>query len=116
MSEMNYELFIRKAFAFNLGENVSRSGDPASLADADHVRHNNITGFKVGTAYSMEIFIDHLINDKAFDGDENDRIEAFPTRVLAVNTMDEIINLIDEFESTILPVYFETQDGEYKLK
>ncbi len=116
MPEMSYELFVRSAFSFSLGKSIGRYGDPASLADADHFRHDNIVGVKIGTGYAMEIFINYLLNNKGFDGEEYERIESFPGRVLAASSLTEISELIDEFRSSVINRYFEVEEGRFLLR
>jgi hypothetical protein len=116
MSEMNYEMLLRNAFGLSMKVAINRYGDPASLADADHFRNDNIVSVKIGTGYAMEIFINHILKNKGLDGDEDDRVEGFPTRVLNSDSLSAIADLIAEFDSTVINEYFHAEDGRLSLK
>ncbi len=104
MYEMEYEWFVRRAFSMRLGNSVDgRKGDPAGLADADYIRRFPIVYAKVGTSYAIACYLDQLHDQYGIK--ENfltilgNTGEVFLNRTLAVNTSEELLQLISEFKA-----------------
>ena len=106
MEEMNYEMLLRKAFEFSLDIVIGRAGDPAQLADANHFRNDNLELVKIGTGYAMEIYVNDILYKKIVDEQEYDRIEIFPASVVKATSLNEISDLIEEFNFSVIDAYY----------
>ena len=114
--EKNFEDFIRMAFKHGLGKEIGRRGDPASLANTDSFSENNICSVKVALGYSMEIYLDELINSKEITEQEIQRLEDFVCKVINAKNLNEIHNIKINFEKRVLKKYYSLNNGMRKLK
>lgn len=112
---MGYELLIRGAFKYKLGNDIGRGGDPGGLADADCFSDNTLVIAKIGVAYAFSIYINDVINKCDVIDDENARLDGFLERVLDINSIDGLSDIIDEFMNTVFDRYYTQSDGIVSL-
>ncbi|MGD1007869.1 MAG: hypothetical protein ABR980_11645 [Ignavibacteriaceae bacterium] len=116
MEALKYETLVRSAFGYP-GKKVERSGDPAQMADTATYSLGDLTRIKIATGYSMEIFTTAIKNNKSeVLQKEKKRLDKFANRILKAKNLEEISNLIEEFNNTVINYYYEFNDGIMTLK
>ena len=118
MEALSYETLIRRAFGFKAGRMLDRQGDPAGLADTDRFVESNLPAVKVGVGYAVEILTTEIQNQRGdhISEKEHKRLDGFTSRVLAVQSLKEMAELIDEIRESIEDRYFQFDDGVMTLK
>jgi hypothetical protein len=114
MIKMEYETFIRRAFGVKLngGKIIGRWEDPACLANTDKYEDRYISKVKAAVIYSMEIFRIDIVNNEKVDNDAEDgRLDSYSDKVMAAPDLPAISAIIQDFETSVLDVYYDTTDG-----
>ena len=98
MGALTYEYFVRKAF----GDNIGRGGDPAGLAEADIYNSSyditEMNKLKIGAGYAIAIYnYNYIENKKLRDPDDYERMDQFINEVLAAQTGEEIVKIIESY-------------------
>lgn len=103
---LEYETFLRKAFGLHSGGMTDRWGDPAGLATTDVFNDRNIPSVKSSVSYAMEIFNQKILNDNHPNGDDEiNRLEGYTQQVLSASSINDILELIRSYKSTVLEKY-----------
>jgi len=117
MEATNYEYFVCKAFGFP-DKMIDKQKDPAGLANATLMNEQELDKVKVGTAYSMQIFISNILEKKLnqMDDSEHDRIESFFSNVVQATDIETIDKLITGFNDTVIDMYYDKNNGRLILR
>ncbi|WP_317955433.1 hypothetical protein [Paenibacillus chitinolyticus] len=113
IENLEYENFIRRAFAIVTGQFVERYGDPAQLANTDVFSAGPLYQVKAAISYSMCMLRAHIINEyndhpSLRDETAYDRLDSIIEEVLNAPNKESVFVLIQEFKDR----YFTILRGE----
>jgi hypothetical protein len=110
-----YESFLRHAFGLHKGSGkcIERRGDPAELADADYFTPDNLDIVKAATAYAMKAYISN--SRGLLSGFRQSLLDYIP-KVICSSTIDEISDLINDFNNVFVKKYYLIKDEDISFK
>ena len=106
--QMTYEYFVRFAFGLALDKKVGQLEDPAEFADAGVITSGNLAEAKIGTGYAIGIMTKHIRNT---DMDKFEVMNGYLERVLAAQSVKEVVAIIEDFEANVTEKYFDRVEG-----
>lgn len=115
MNELEYEYFVRNAFGYSLKTEIDRSGDPARCGDADNFHNEQLSSVIAGASYSMSIYISDIINSCNNTEEEDERINTFLNRVIACRNVQEVGDVLDDFNRNVFSRYYTQSEGKISL-
>lgn len=110
---MEYEWFIRTAFGLALDKRVERFEDPAGFADTDTFTNGNLPVVKAATGYAVGIYRNHI---KTNPETINDTCANYLCRIMSAVHVNEIANIIQEFNAEVVEQCFDRVDGALQPK
>jgi hypothetical protein len=107
----HYESFLRHAFGLHkgIGKCIERRGDPAELADADYFTPANLDIVKAATAYAMKVYIS---NSHGLPSVFRQSLLDYIPKVIYSSTIDEISDLIKDFNNVFVKKYYSIQGDD----
>ena len=106
-----YESFLRHAFGIHKGSGkcIERGGDPAEVADADYFTPDNLNIVKAATAYAMKVYIS---NSQGLPSDFRESLLEYIPQVIHSSTINEISDLIKNFNNVFVKEYYSIQGDD----
>lgn len=116
MQALAYENFLRWGFGLPQSFRLDRGGDPAKTADADAFTEENIECVKASTAYAMQIYWQDIDANSRPPQPDHDELKNSIIDVINATTLDEISNLISEFEESFVEKYYYRGNGRITFR
>jgi hypothetical protein len=111
-----YEDLVKHAFSYASGSLIGTGCDPARLGVASAFRDDGIPAVKGATIYSIEILTYPIVTKVVLDDSERNRLDNYARHVLNAPALLDIYNIIQDFNATVIEVYFENKGGILSLQ
>ena len=119
-----YELFLKRAFGTGKTkisiDVIDEYGDPAGSAIESAFSQDNIDNVKAAVSYSISIFTNAISShSKKYTSEDSDSVDnffnRFMDRTFKATPLEDIEEIIDEFENQVITKYYGSCNHGSKL-